>query len=233
MKIHPELAELLELDDEKLRFKRIGDFIERDPVLAQTAGKHLVDSTGPRERRLGADVLGQLATMVLGARGQIAGDLLAALDLRDDGDVVASFAIALGHAADPRAKELLIGLSEHPDSSVRFAVAFALPALGLDERTVDALRLLCGDVDPDVRDWATFALAESDATDEKTRRVLLARSRDPDGDTRAEAIYGLARRRDPTARGLIERELASTQVGELILRARDELADGSSADNER
>ena len=92
--------------------------------------------------------------------------------------------------------------------------------------SIGILRSLSRDSDPDVRDWATFALAESDRTDEHTREALLARTGDEDDDTRAEAIYGLARRRDPRAREFVERALASGPVGALILRARDELASG-------
>lgn len=222
------IAGLLELADEEQRFGRIGDLVRQDAEAALAVGEHLIASTIAKERSLGADVLGQLAAIAPEARGQIAAGLLAALDPQDEGDVIASFVIALGHAPDPRAKGVLVSLSEHPDSSVRFAVAFALPVPGVDEGTAGILRLLSRDADPDVRDWATFALAESDLTDEETKQALLARAGDTDDDTRAEAIYGLARRRDPRTREFVERELASAPVGALILRARDELASGAS-----
>lgn len=220
----PEILEMLDMADDEQRFGRIGDFIRLDAEAALMVGQRLIVSTTSAERRLGADLLGQLATISHVDRGQIAADLLAVLDQQDDANVIASLAVALGHAADLRAKGALIGLSEHPESSVRFAVAFALPVLGLDEDTVETLRLLSRDADPDVRDWATFALAESDFTDEQTTHALLTRTADADDDTRAEAIYGLARRCDPRAREFVERELASQQGGELIRRARDELA---------
>ena len=217
---------MLDLADEEQRFRRIGDFVRQDAEAGLAVGRQLIASAAARERCLGADVLGQLAPIAPAARGQIVSELLAALDPEDEGEVIASLVVALGHAADRRAKGVLISLSGHLASSVRFAVAFALPVLGLDEETMDTLRLLSRDSDPDVRDWATFALAESDLTDEQTREALLARTGDEDDDTRAEAIYGLARRRDPRAGEFVERELASRSVGALILRARDELASG-------
>lgn len=223
----PTVARLLDLDDDAERFRLIGDFVRQERRVVQAAGEQLIASTSAKERALGADILGQLATVIPPARGEIAAQLLAAMDPKDEGDVVASFAMALGHAGDARARGRLVDLAGHPDSSVRFGVAFALSALGLDAETVAVLHLLANDADADVRDWATFALAESDLRDEETRRTLLARSGDPDRDTRAEAIYGLARRGDPKARELIELELASPSVGALILRARDELEGGA------
>jgi HEAT repeat protein len=56
----------------------------------------------------------------------------------------------------------------------------------------------------------------SDATDPATTEALAARADDPHDDTRAEAILGLARLRDPRARALIERELSKPVHGSLI-----------------
>lgn len=228
----PTIATLLEVEDEEQRFDRIADFVRRDAVVAHAVGQELIDSGEAKERVLGADLLGQVASVVPLAREQIAADLVAAFDPRDEGDVIASFVIGMGHSADPRCKRVLVELAEHSDSRVRFAVAFALPSFGIDEGTGSTLRTLTVDSDPDVRDWATFALAESDLTDEDTLSSLAARTDDPHDDTRAEAIYGLARRRDPRADGLIERELNSSKVGALILRARDELSVDITASRE-
>ena len=74
-----------------------------------------------------------------------------------------------------------------------------------------------------MRDWATFGLAQSEAKDSATTEALAARTDDPHDDTRAEGIFGLARRHDPRARPLIERELALPIHGELIERALEEL----------
>lgn len=219
----PTIAALLEATDEEQQFDRLADFVRRDAVAAQAVGQELIESAQSKERALGAQLLGQVASVVPTARERIAADLVAAFDPRDAADVVASFAIAMGHAADPRCKGVLVELAEHPDSRVRFSVAFALPILGIDERTASTLRTLTVDPDADVRDWATFALAESDLADEDTLRSLAGRTDDPHDDTRAEAIYGLARRRDPRADGLIKRELTKPKVGALVLRARDEL----------
>ncbi len=79
-----------------------------------------------------------------------------------------------------------------------------------------ALRELSTDPDDDVRDWATFGLGPSEATDVATVEALFARTDDPHYDTRCEAILGLAMRHDPRARALVERELAQPMFGALI-----------------
>jgi HEAT repeat protein len=99
----------------------------------------------------------------------------------------------------------VLHLPDHPDADVRFAVAFALPSLDLDDEGLAALRKLSADPDADVRSWATFGLAGSD---EATIDALVARAYDPDEDTRAEGIGGLARRRDPRAVALVDHERA-------------------------
>jgi HEAT repeat protein len=136
---------------------------------------------------------------------------------------IASIVVALGHTGDERGRDPAVRLSSHADVGIRFAVAFALPSLSLDDVALDALRGLSTDEDDDVRDWATFGLAESDDAGERTIAALRARVVDPHDDTRAEAIYGLARRHQPDAPALVERELALPVHGALIERARDAL----------
>lgn len=82
---------------------------------------------------------------------------------------------------------------------MRHAVAFGL--LGLPQRAaLDILISLSTDPQPQVRDWATFGLARRSAADfGALREALVRRLADPDLDTRAEAIHGLATRGDRRA----------------------------------
>jgi HEAT repeat protein len=69
-----------------------------------------------------------------------------------------------------------------------------------DDRAVAALIDLSADSDGDVRDWATFSLGvQIDRDTADVREALAARLQDSYGDTRAEAVRGLARRRDERA----------------------------------
>src|SRR3954452_12733836 len=69
-----------------------------------------------------------------------------------------------------------------------------------DDRAVEALIALSADPPDGVRDWVTFALAvQIDRDTAEVRDALAARLEDSDVDARAEAIRGLARRRDERA----------------------------------
>jgi HEAT repeat protein len=217
------IRDLLAEPDEERRFSLLSDFVTSDSAAALLVGQRLLGSGKAKERELGADLLGQVATVDRNASGRIAEMLLPRLEAEGDPSALQAVGVALGHAGDIRARRALLGLADHPDASVRFAVAFALPSVGLDDEALAALRRLSRDSDDNVRDWATFGLAESEADDAQTRDALAERADDPDDDTRAEGIFGLARRGDSRARMLVDRELRRPYVGALIERAREEL----------
>jgi HEAT repeat protein len=98
-------------------------------------------------------------------------------------------------------------------------VAYTLPILGLTEDSLSTMRELTRDTDSEVRDWATFGLAQSDADDAATRQALFARIDDLDDDTRAEAMYGLAKRGDERVRDPLRLELEREDVGSLFVEA--------------
>jgi HEAT repeat protein len=100
-----------------------------------------------------------------------------------------------------------------------FSVEYSLPILGLTDDSLATLRELSRDPDSDVRDWATFGLAQSDTDDADTREALFARIDDSDADTRAEAMYGLAKRADERVRDPLRLELERGDVGSLVVEA--------------
>src|SRR3954471_20522797 len=165
----------------------------------------LCDSFATGERCLGADVLSQLgvvpgASAAESAFASAAGDVLMRLLAEDDEPaVLSSAAVGLGHLRDDRAIDALVGLASNPDPVVRRGVVHGLMGHD-DDRAVAALIELSADSDGDVRDWATFSLGvEIDRDTADVREALAARLQDSHGDTRAEAVRGLARRRDERA----------------------------------
>jgi HEAT repeat protein len=121
------------------------------------------------------------------------------LDEDDEPAVLSSAAVGLGHLRDDRAIDALVGLASNPDPVVRRAVVHGLMGHD-DDRAVAALITLSADEDGDVRDWATFSLGVQIERDSaELREALAARLGDRHGDTHAEAVRGLARRRDERA----------------------------------
>jgi HEAT repeat protein len=77
-----------------------------------------------------------------------------------------------------------------------------------------------------VRDWATFGLGTQIDTDTpEIREALHQRLNDPDADTRAEAMVGLARRKDLSALEPILEGLSGDEVDDLVIEAAAELGD--------
>ena len=112
---------------------------------------------------------------------------------------------------------------------MRLAVAFAVATVSpqpLAPEARTALIRLSRDVDPEVRDWATFGLGTlSDADGPDVRAALLARAEDAHHEARAEALFGLAVRHDPRAVPHLIRALQSPLVGGLEVDAAAVAAD--------
>jgi HEAT repeat protein len=221
--IDGRVAELIGEHDEERRWDLLTDLVRADPTAARRAGVDLLSADAAPTREIAADLLGQSVTVTAEGASEVADALLPRLEDETDPAALAAVILALGHTHDERARALITCLSGHETVVVRDAVAVTLPSFDLDGDALEALRHLSADPDDHVRDWATFALAESDASDGPTMEALAARVDDADDDTRAEGILGLARRRDARAHALVEREMRRPFHGELIERAVEEL----------
>lgn len=127
------------------------------------------------------------------------------------------------------ARSFLLTHTEAAPSSIRLAVAQGLPwCLGdpPDERVVSGLIGLTRDPVDDIRDWATFGLAEmADVDSSEVRAAFKQRLTDEHEDTRAEATVGLALRGDHVVKAPLLTELASDRVGRLAVHSASLLAD--------
>jgi HEAT repeat protein len=152
-------------------------------------------------------------------------------------DVLAAALHALGHLQDPRGAAAVLSKRSHPDATVRLAVAQAAEGVAgepPDETVVDAVVELTRDEDDAVRNWAIFSLALLfEADDPVIRETLHARIEDGDPATSAEALAGLAVRKDPRAApALLARLQAASEppvpepyVVDVLVDAAEQLAD--------
>lgn len=214
------LAErLFAISDPDLRFEQLAEVVKADPAVTAALGSRLLAEADGRRRALGADLVGQ-ATSVDADLGEPAVRLLLPqLEVEQDPGAIESIITALGHVGDPAAIAAVMARANHVNEDVRFAVAYTLPILGLTNDSLATMRELTRDPDSDVRDWATFGLAQSDSDDAATRQALFARIHDLDDDTRAEAMYGLAKRGDERVRDPLRLELEREDVGSLFVEA--------------
>jgi hypothetical protein len=151
-----EITQLLGDTDEESRFRRIGDLVLGRPDFGLSIARTLIESADSRQRTLGADIVGQAATVTKGVPESYVQLLRSRLDSETNPEALAAAIIALGHLGDPRARDGVGGKASHSDAEVRTAVAFSLPALGLTEETIAVLEGLTRDPETEVRDWATL-----------------------------------------------------------------------------
>jgi HEAT repeat protein len=229
--------------DELLAGRDDGERAANLVTLLQRRGESTVADWGlaalraddPWHRRAGAWVLRELGYPT----GQPFADRVlpalvsAARDERDD-DVRSWLVTAIGRHHSRDGRQALLTFAADPWADVRQAVAAALPITGDDANAeeVAALITLSRDVDPRVRDWATFGLGSQISDDsEDIRAALRARLADWEVDAveeteiALEAVVGLAYRRDPAAFDHIDRLLRDPDIGNLVVRAAGELGD--------
>jgi HEAT repeat protein len=157
------------------RWQAIAALQQRGDLETFTAARRLCAGTTAAERVLGVDILGELGC------GRPFTDktipvlrYLAASE--DDTSVLYSVLIAFGHLRDPRALPSVIELSTHPQATVRYGAAYALPnILGrpADPTGLAALRRLAADPDEDVADWASLGIALAGGHADDVRRQVL------------------------------------------------------------
>ncbi|MEU8180938.1 HEAT repeat domain-containing protein [Micromonospora sp. NPDC049044] len=180
-------------------------------------------------RAAACDLLGAASSLNMEVREEVATALIRLAAHESDPEVHWSIARALGDTFDARALPTLVALAASPDSDVRFQVAVAVPAVLDDppEAAGEAVLIdLCTDVEPEVREWATFGLGwVSTADGNAVRQALWDRTQDTHPAVREEGVRGLARRRDPRALPLVRDLLAQDGVHPFTLKAAAYLAD--------
>lgn len=186
--------------------------------------RQLAQSRCNRERRLGADILGQLGIPDRTFPVECTDILFRMLSVEEEAEVLPSILIALSFQNCSGEISRVIRFSDHSEPEVRHAVVLALGSAECPDAVASLLHL-SRDVDSDVRDWATFTLGTLFETDTpQIRDALCERLTDPDTDTRGEALLGLARRKDSRVIDALKAELGSDCVGTCVVEAAEAIA---------
>jgi HEAT repeat protein len=197
------------------------------------AARALCGSECPKERHLGAYILNQFGQPQRAFADETLAVFCGMLEQERDAEVLGSITAALGFLDHPGAVTPLLSLRRNANTWVRLSATMALPRYEADGRVIPALIELSEDPDEGVREWATFGLGtQIDADTPEIREALVRRLDDPDGVTCAEALVGLAKRKDariiPKLRDILRGGLEFAKPRqELVLEAVEELGDSS------
>jgi HEAT repeat protein len=194
---------------------------------ALEAARRLHGSPDPRERSVAAHVLGAIVRADQGRAAEATDILGRMLDRADDLHLQWSIADALRLVWNVDAVGPLRSLARSRSPNVRRSVAEGLGVAMCDQTSEEgmaALVRLTSDVEPSVRDWATFSLgSQLDADSREVRAALWSRAADRDRSTRCEAMVGLARRGDVRVAARIATELRAGSAGRRLVDAAVEL----------
>ena len=198
--------------DEDAAWEPVTVLHERGTREVLVAAQRLCGSSEAAERELGANLLGQLGAPKQPFADERFDCLAKTIRSETDADVLQAIAVAFGHLNNPRCVEWLLPLKAHPDDLVRWGVVHGIKGHN-HPGAIEALIELSRDDDEDVRDWATFALgSEIDTDTPEIREALWERISDDDEEVRAEALTGLARRKEPRIAEILLKELAAEYV---------------------
>ncbi|MCX4746192.1 HEAT repeat domain-containing protein [Kitasatospora sp. NBC_01287] len=191
-----------------------------DGAAALPLGLELIGSADPIEREAGCTLLGDTSNQNEAVRAETATALVALAQRETEDRVLWALARAIEMTYDPRAVPVLVTLAGHPDAEVREQVARSFPGVMTGLPDGPDIRVLVGltqDPEPEVRNWATFTLGTQAEVDSPAiRAALWERTTDEHTETRAEAIHGLARRRDRRAGPFLAEVLDNPEVSDVF-----------------
>jgi HEAT repeat protein len=213
--------------DDSSYWDPIWTLLHRDAAKLLRRAEELCQSSQGTERRLGADILGEIGCIEPQYSKQSAVLLLDMLNREKNVELLQVVLTALGKLEEPEIVAAAARFRKHPVAGVRHGVVQALTRCD-DQLAIDCLIELSNDEDSHNRDWATFGLGMRVIlgldTPAAIREALVTRLRDDDFDTRSEAIIGLAECGDRRVIAVLIKELTSGRVGTLAVEAAARIA---------
>lgn len=191
-------------------------------------GYKLALSKVNKEKLIGIDVLAQIDFHYGSYNKQKLDLYFELLKKEKDSKVLWSTLYAIGHNNGKLTSshiKILNSFINNNDIEIRQGLVYSLLAVE-NQKAIDALILLSSDRIASIRDWATFGLGtQIDRNNKKIRDALWKRVADKDQNTKEEAIFGLAKRKDVEIKLILKKELLEGQFGMLLFDAIEELND--------
>lgn len=216
------LSRLTENKTDKSRWDSISVLRKRpsDELFAKCVA--LTQSTNPKIRIIGIDVLAQFGLPPRPFLNETLKLYFELLEVETDRDVLAALMHSIGHCNEGLNKEQIEKICSYAysdDTSVRKGLVFAL--LGVDNLTaIETLIKLSSDKLSQVRSWATFGLGTLINRNSKgIREALWKRVSDKHQETKYEAMVGLAKRKDKRINDFIRQEMIGGAFGSLLFEA--------------
>jgi len=189
----------------------------------------LLQSSNAIERRIAVEILSQLGLTPRPIIKETLKLYFETLKIETDDDVISSILYGFGHNNEllsAKETKFICSFKDSKNLEVRQGLVFALG--GIEHKiAIDTLIGFTSDKNYYIRDWSTFGLGSLTTQDSPAiRDALWNRINDKHKETRQEAIFGLAIRKDERIKEIIKRELkAIDDHCSLLLEAIEELND--------
>ncbi len=211
-----------EEEDDDIYMEYIAILREREDDEVFQLTKKLVYSKVSVYREIAASILSQFGYKTKLYRGESI-HLLAKLLNDKNEDVISNAIYAFGHRKSTRYADKFASFVTLNSLPIKEALAFTLGGYE-NQKSIDALVKLMQDENFDVRNWATFSLAQITQSNTQTiRDALFKNLSDTELEVRGEALLGLALRKDNRVVDAIIEDLQKPFYGSWIFTAITEM----------
>ncbi len=183
--------------------------------------KALTESENSEKRILGINILAQMGLTKRPYLNETLEIYFNLLDIEKDSYVLMSLLYGIGHNNNELNKtqiEKLCSFSKTTDDLINEGLLHAVGFIK-NSKAIDILINFTEHKYSYMRDWATFYLGQSDSNSKKIKEALWKRINDKDENTKFEAIFGLAKRKDERIVEIIIKELKKRDFQNLLFDA--------------
>ena len=179
-----------------------------------------IKSDNKKDKIIGIDVLQQLGFNPRFKQEQTVKLHFELLEVHKTDVVTESLLYGIGHNNENLSQlqiDNLTQLDEFVDDDINQAYISALSGIN-NIKAIRKLIQFTNSKNSDIRNWSTFGIGTQVEVDsEEIREALWKRVKDSNFETKSEAIYGLAKRKDYRIKSIIMSELKNESYGTLIL----------------